>query len=85
MRTRRASSKGRFLRGLRNIEQGRLPEAVEALKRAIQLKPDYAEAHLALGKAYLRLGDKDSALEEYKILKQLNRGWANNLFTLIHQ
>jgi hypothetical protein len=40
-------------------------------------------AHYNLGVAYLVTGDKDSALEEYKILKTLDAEKANELFKLI--
>lgn len=62
---------------------GRHTEAVKALKQAIRIKPDFAEAHLSLGTVYLNRGDKELALEEYKILKDLNRDAANGLFNLI--
>jgi len=49
------------------------------------LKPSLAEAHLNLGMAYLKLGDKGSAMEEYKILRGLNQELANKLFNLIYE
>jgi tetratricopeptide (TPR) repeat protein len=54
-------------------------------RQAIRLKPSLAEAHLNLGMSYLRLGDKGSAIEEYKILKGLDRELANRLFNLIYE
>lgn len=62
---------------------GRHTEAVKALKQAIRIKPDFAEAHLCLGIVYLNRGDKEQALEEYKILKDLDSDAANDLFNLI--
>jgi len=64
---------------------GRYDEAVESYKRAIQIKPGLAEAHLNLGMTYLRIGDRGSALEEYKILKGLDKDMANKLFNLIYE
>ncbi|MBP1696041.1 MAG: hypothetical protein H6Q41_1229, partial [Deltaproteobacteria bacterium] len=60
-------------------------EAMDSYKQAIRLKPSLAEAHLNLGMAYLRLGDKGSAIEEYKILKELDKVLANRLFNLIYE
>lgn len=40
---------------------------------------------IALGMAYLELGDKGSALEEYKILKDLDKDLANKLFNHIYE
>jgi tetratricopeptide (TPR) repeat protein len=61
----------------------RYREAIEAYKEAIRIKPDFAEAHYNLGLTYLILGDKGSALDEYRILKDLDKDLANKLFTLI--
>src|SRR5438067_904109 len=69
-----------FKVGVCNGELGRWHEAVAAVQQAIHLKPNDAEAHLNLGAAYLILGDRDSALEEYKILKTLDQNLANDLF-----
>jgi len=64
---------------------GRYNEAIESCKQAIRLMPDLADAHLNLGLSYLALGDKGSALEEYKILKNLDKEKANELFNLIYK
>jgi len=64
---------------------GRYEEAIESYKQAIRLRPSLSEAHLNLGMAYLRVRDRGSALEEYKILKDLDKGLANQLFNLIYE
>lgn len=74
-----------FQVGYCNGELGRYTEAIEAFKQAIRIKPDYAEAHYGLGGCYLLTGDKGSALDEYKILKDLNKDLANLLFNLIYK
>ena len=67
-------------------EAGLYKEAIEAFKQAIRIKPDFAEAHFNLGAIYLIiLNDTSSALEEYKILKDLNPEQANILFNLIYK
>jgi hypothetical protein len=35
--------------------------------------------------SYLRLGDRGSAIEEYRILRELNMELANKLFNLIYE
>lgn len=64
---------------------GRYQDSIETLRQAIKIKPDYAEAHYNLGITYMITGSKDSALQEYKILKNLNSELANNLLSSIHQ
>jgi tetratricopeptide (TPR) repeat protein len=64
---------------------GRWPDAIEACKNAVRIKPAYAEAHANLGNAYLAIGDKNSALAEYNILKSLNSELANNLLNQINK
>jgi tetratricopeptide (TPR) repeat protein len=58
--------------------------AIEAYKEAIRIYPDYAEAHYSLGVAYLQIRDRDSAINEYIILKELDIDLANKLFDLIY-
>jgi len=64
---------------------GRYTEAIPAFHQAIRLKPDYANAHFGLGGAYLMIGDRGRALEEYKILKELDAEKANKLFNVIYK
>ncbi len=64
---------------------GHHQESLEAYKQATRIKPDDASAHFCLGAAYLAIGDKGSALEEYKILKTLDTKLANGLFNDIYQ
>ena len=59
-------------------------EAVGAFKEAIRLKPDDAFAHWELGLTYLDLGDRGAALEEYRILKDLDAFLAEFLFKRLH-
>jgi len=58
-------------------------EAIKALKQAIQLRPDYAEAHHILGLMYLIPGNRNAALEEYRILNGLDKDLADELFKYI--
>jgi len=63
---------------------GRWKEAIEPLKEAIRLKPGYPEAHYNLGVTCLMLADRGRALDEYKVLKDLDKDKAAKLFNLIY-
>lgn len=78
-------AEGHLNLGAAYFQTGRFEEAIVSYQQAIRLKPSLAEAHLNLGMSYLKLGDKGSAMEEYKILKELDKGLANQLFNLIYE
>ena len=59
-------------------------EAIVVFKQAIRIDPDLVLAHYGIGLCYLLIGDKNSALDEYKILKELDIDLANQLFDLIY-
>ena len=63
----------------------RTKEALGAFKQAVKINPKYADAHFSLGISFLIIKDKGSALEEYKILKELDKEKANNLFNEIYK
>ena len=63
---------------------GQPNEEVKAYKEAIRVEPDYVSAHFNLGTALLQKGDKTGALDEYKILKPLDKEAADNLFNKIY-
>ena len=60
-------------------------KAMEALKKAVLINPRFAQAHHALALCYLRNGDRASALEEYKILRDLDSDLADQLILLINK
>jgi len=60
-------------------------DAIAAYKQAIQTNPDFAPAHYAIGQAYLKRGDKAAALDEYKILKNLDETIAAKFFDEIYR
>ena len=57
--------------------------AIRELGEAVRIKPDFTEAYLILGLVYLSAGDKDTALEQYKILKNLDKDLAEELLAYI--
>jgi Tfp pilus assembly protein PilF len=54
-------------RGRRFFEQGSNAEAATELARAIYLSPYEAEAHLLLGRIFMRTGETPSAINAFKI------------------
>jgi len=58
-------------------------EAIKSLKQAIRIRPDYAEAHHMLGLMYLIPGNRNAALEQYRILNGLDKDLADELFKYI--
>lgn len=63
---------------------GRYQEAIASYQEAIRLQPDSAPAHASLGLAYLSLGNRIAALEEYKVLQRLDPKMAEALFKKIY-
>ena len=53
--------------GTRAYEAGRDADAIGELRRAVYLSPYHAEAHLLLGRAYLRSGRVADAVDAFKI------------------
>ena len=70
--------------GIAYGELGQNEQQVEAFKQAIRVDPDFALAHYNMGIIYLTNGDKGAALEEYKILKELDPNMAEMLFEKIY-
>ena len=58
---------------------------VETYKQAILIDPAYVNPHYGLGLSYLKVRDKKLALDEYKILKDLDINLANELLDLINK
>ena len=71
--------------GVTYVELGYYIKAIEAFKQVIRIDPDNVGAHVALGLSYHLIGDNNSALNEYKILKELNINVANDLFNMIYE
>ncbi len=62
-----------------------MKQAAESYKQAIRIDPNNVDAHYALGGISFFVGDKNSALNEYKILKELDIDLANDLFDTIYK
>ena len=63
---------------------GRFDDAGRAYKHALRVDPEFIPAHYRLGLWFLKNGDRFSALEQYKILRKLDRQSAERLFQEIY-
>lgn len=66
------------------LRRDKFQEAVEPFKRAIALAPQ-ASMYLNLGLTYLKLGDKTSAMEQYRLLRRWNSILAEQLLKQINE
>ena len=57
------------------LQSGKYDEALEFLKRAISLQPDYVQAHNDLGAVYMKKNDLDKAEETLRHAIKLNNKW----------
>ena len=57
---------GYFTLGRLYWDQGKIAKSAPAIGRTLQLKPDFAEAHLLAGNILLRVDQRERALLEYK-------------------
>jgi tetratricopeptide (TPR) repeat protein len=62
--------------GIEALDNRQFREAISQLIEYLQLQPRDASAYLALGRAYLQLGDRSEALNAYFKALQLNPGMA---------
>ena len=58
--------------GTTYFQIGSYAEAIKAHEQALRMNPDDSRAHYSLALVYLDLENKDLALEEVKVLEQLN-------------
>jgi tetratricopeptide (TPR) repeat protein len=66
------------------FELGKTEESIETFNNAVNLNPDFDKARYNLGKAYLKIGDRDSASLQYEILRNSRSDWADRLLVLIN-
>lgn len=65
-----------FGKALRASEKGKTEEAVRRLRKALEIDPEYMEAHNNLGSLYLRLEDYEKALVHARKACELDPGAA---------
>jgi tetratricopeptide (TPR) repeat protein len=66
------------------LEVGKTEEALEAFNNAVAYNPDFEKARYNLGRAYLKLGDRDSANVQYQLLLSAKSDWADKLYVLLN-
>ena len=62
-----------YLRGCAKINAQKYQEAILDLEKAIELKPDYADAYFNIGRAYFILNEEEKACEYYKLADKYGR------------
>lgn len=60
-----------FIKGKMEQEKERLAEAMKSFQKAVQLRPDFTEARIALGIQYLASGNYQQALEQFQVSARL--------------
>lgn len=62
-----------YYRGCARINAKNYKGAIEDLQKAVELKPDYADAYFNLGRTYYIMQDEDKACENYKLAEKYGR------------
>lgn len=65
-------------------ELGKTEESVDAFNNAVSYNSNYERARFNLGRAYLKLGDRDMANVQYEILLSTKSDWADRLYVLLN-
>ncbi|RKU21976.1 hypothetical protein C6500_05365 [Candidatus Poribacteria bacterium] len=60
-----------YNRGLAHSKKGELELAIEDYTKAIELKPDYADAYYRRSKAWLHLGETEKAKADMKTASEI--------------
>jgi Flp pilus assembly protein TadD len=58
--------------GIKLAEEGKIQEAVEKMRSAIKIFPDYFDAHLQLGNTFLKVDQFNDAIAELDLARQIN-------------
>ncbi|MFN0138806.1 MAG: trypsin-like peptidase domain-containing protein [Pyrinomonadaceae bacterium] len=66
------------------LETGKADDSIEAFNAALGYDPNLEKARYNLGRAYLKIGNRDMAQVQYEILKNSRSDWADRLYVLIH-
>jgi tetratricopeptide (TPR) repeat protein len=65
-------------------ELGKTEESVDAFNNAVNYNPNFDRARFNLGRAYIKLGDRDSAFLQYEVLRSSKSDWADRLYVLLN-
>jgi superkiller protein 3 len=62
-----------YYRGCAIVNATKYKDAIVDFEKAIELKPDYADAYFNLGRTYYLLNDEDKACEYYQLAAKYGR------------
>jgi tetratricopeptide (TPR) repeat protein len=62
-----------YYRGCARVNAMKYEEAVADFEKAVELKPDYADAYFNMGKTYFLMHNEDKACEYYKLADKYGR------------
>ena len=62
-----------YYRGCAKVNAMKYQEAIEDFLKAVELKPDYADAYFNLGRTYYMIHNEDKACAYYKLADQYGR------------
>jgi type IV pilus biogenesis/stability protein PilW len=60
----------RYIHGLLNVAYGDDVSAIEDFKKVLSVSPDYINAHYEIAHAYVRIGERDKALEHFRVVAE---------------
>lgn len=66
------------------LEINKPEESLDALNSALGYNPDLEKARYNLGRAYLKLNNRDMAQVQYEILRNSRSEWADRLYVLLN-
>lgn len=66
------------------FEEGKAEESLDAFNDAVSYNPDFDKARYNLGRAYLKLGNREMAQVQLEILRNSKSDWADRLYVLIN-
>jgi tetratricopeptide (TPR) repeat protein len=58
--------------GREQFSLGNVPAAIQAYQKALEIEPDFADVHLSLGHAYMRLQKGQEAIKAFKDATRIN-------------
>jgi tetratricopeptide (TPR) repeat protein len=66
------------------FEDGRSEQSVDAFNNAVAINPDSEKARYNLGRAYLKIGNREMAMVQLEILRNSKSDWADRLYVLLN-
>jgi cytochrome c-type biogenesis protein CcmH/NrfG len=66
------AAKQAFTLGVKLAEEGKTEEAVQSIRNALKIFPDYFDAHLQLGNMFLKTEQFNEAIAELDLARQVN-------------